>query len=210
MNTDNAPIPAAPASKGSSIWETVRFIVIWLAIIAGIRLFIAQPFIVDGLSMFPTFNDKEYLIVDEISYRFENPRRGDVVIFQYPCPNIATSAGSCPSSLTFYIKRIIGLPGETVVYKPGQPVMIKNAANPKGFLLDDSYISAREDASMYREETVTLGADEYFVMGDNRPRSSDSRIWGVLKREKIVGRPLLRLLPISTISLFPGEKPQPK
>ena len=216
MNSDNHSSPASsssspelPPKNGSTIFETVRFVAIWLIVIAFIRVFIAQPFIVDGLSMFPTFNDKDYLIVDEVSYRFENPARGDVVIFQYPCPNISAQAATCPKdtlfSKTYYIKRIIGLPGETIVYNPGQKVVIKNAANPKGFTIEDSYISGREDANnIYQAETVTLGKDEYFVMGDNRPRSSDSRIWGILPRSKIVGRPILRLLPLSNINALPG------
>lgn len=198
--------PPVPLKKKSTVFETIRFVILWVLAIAFIRLFIAQPFIVDGLSMFPTFNDRDYLIVDEISYHFHQPARGDVVIFQYPCPNIATpSAAACPPKFTFYIKRIIGLPGETIVYVPGQKVIVKNAAHPEGFALDDSYISGEESAGTYKAETVTLGANEYFVMGDNRPRSSDSRIWGVLPLENIVGRPVLRLLPFGSIGALPGE-----
>lgn len=208
MNTDTSQLPShPPAKKESTIGETVRFVAIWLIVIVLIRTFIAQPFIVDGLSMFPNFNDKDYLIVDEISYRFHAPMRGDVVIFQYPCPNISSPAASCPPTHTYYIKRIIGLPGETVVYKPGKKIIIKNAANPQGFEVDDPYISAREDANTYQPDTFTLAADQYFVMGDNRPRSSDSRIWGLLPKSDIVGRPVLRLLPFGTIGALPGEFP---
>ena len=122
------------------------------------------------------------------------PARGDVIIFRYPNdPNI------------FYIKRIVGLPGETVHIDHGQTTVSK--ADGTTVTLDDSFVVA-EDAT-YTEDS-SLGADQYFVMGDNRPRSSDSRIWGPLPRKNIVGRAYLRLLPTSQVGVLPGVATEPQ
>lgn len=139
--------------------------------------------------MVPTFQDKNYLIVDEISYHLGDPSRGDVVVFHPP-----------QNEAVYYIKRIIGLPGETVSINKGV-VTITNEANPKGFVLEEPYISEIGTSTLTKE----LGAKEYFVMGDNRPYSSDSRYWGALPRDHIEGRAFLRLLPIKNIDVFPGE-----
>jgi len=152
-------------------------------------MFVAQPFIVSGASMTPTFEDGDYLIVDEISYHLGEPDRGSVVIFRYPL-----------DPKTFFIKRIIGLPGETVGTK-GSEVTIQNKENSNGFILDESYIAFPKNDYT----TITLADNEYFVMGDNRAGSSDSRIWGPLKREFIIGRPIIRLLPIGGLSVLPGN-----
>ena len=172
----------------SAFKEILTFVVLAVIIVVPIRLFIAQPFIVEGESMHPTFESADYLIVDELSYRLGDPTRGDVIIFRYP---------GDPS--VFYIKRIIGLPGETVHISHGKTTVAKTDGT--SVTLDESYVVA-EDAT-YTQDTV-LGADQYFVMGDNRPRSSDSRIWGSLPRANIVGRAFLRLLPAREIGSFPG------
>lgn len=174
--------------------EMFRFAVIALLIVLPIRFFIAQPFIVSGASMEDTFHNNEYLIVDQLTYQFEDPERGDVVIFRYPRD---------PSK--FFIKRIIGIPGDTVSIE-GDTVSIANDEHPDGFVLDEPYAAHDQNAPL----TVTLGSGEYFVMGDNRAASSDSRIWGVLEEEKIVGRALLRLFPISEIGIFPGAHDIPE
>lgn len=175
--------------KESFFQETTRFALITLAIVLPVRLFVAEPFIVSGTSMQPTFENKEYLIVDRLSYRFEEPKRGEVVIFRYPRD---------PSK--YFIKRIIGLPGETVSIS-GNKITIKNDDYKDGFELDQSYITRQSPGNL----SINVGENEYFVMGDNRPSSSDSRIWGTLPEENIVGRAFLRLYPITKISVFPGE-----
>lgn len=175
--------------NGNSFWELLRFAIIALAIVIPIRVFIVQPFVVSGSSMVPTFDDGEYLIVDEVSYRFDEPKRGDVVIFRYP-----------HDPTKFFIKRIIGLPNETIDVV-GNVVTIKNDAWPEGKELPQPYLRSVSNI----ESHVALGADEYFVMGDNRPGSSDSRSWGPVERKFIVGRALLRLLPFSEIKLSPGD-----
>ncbi|MEK9201374.1 MAG: signal peptidase I [Patescibacteria group bacterium] len=179
--------------KSSSFWEgvkeLVRFTILSLLIIIPFRTFIAQPFVVNGTSMDPTFKNGDYLVVNQISYRFEKPARGEVIIFKYP--------GDLSKS---FIKRVIGLPGETVEVD-GAKVTIKNLDNPGGLTLTEPYIIHQ---GSFNVET-TLKDDEYFVMGDNRAQSLDSRYWGPLKRNLVIGKPFIRLLPVQTISLYPGN-----
>lgn len=170
--------------------EFTRFVVLVLAIVIGVRMFIAQPFVVSGSSMVPTFQNANYLIVDELSYRFQDPKRGDVIIFHPPI-----ELG------TFYIKRIIGLPGETVAIDAGR-VTITNKEYPDGFVLNEPYIVYDSPNDNYK---VTIPENMYFVMGDNRRESFDSRRWGLLPKKNISGRALLRLFPVSGFGTFPGE-----
>ena len=187
-----AVAPAQPVQKEESIWELIRFAIVVLLIAIGLRFFIAQPFVVSGSSMVPTFQDKNYLIVDELTYDFHAPSRGDVIVFHPP---------GQPKGV-YYIKRVIGLPGETIKIS-NETVTIINSANPNGFVLKEPYISAPTTITT-GSLSKTLSADEYFVMGDNRPFSSDSRAWGTLPRENIVGRVLLRLFPVNEINGLPG------
>jgi signal peptidase I len=175
--------------KQSFLSEILNFALIALVVVLPIRMFIAQPFIVSGASMETTFSTGEYLIVDQVSYRFEEPERGDVIIFRYP---------KDPSK--FFIKRIIGIPGDTLEIK-GNVVTITNSEYPDGVILEEPYVL---DMAPNTNLTETLGDDEYFVMGDNRDASSDSRMWGVLQRDKIVGRAFLRLYPFTEAGVFPG------
>ncbi|HRH31293.1 MAG TPA: signal peptidase I [Candidatus Paceibacterota bacterium] len=175
--------------KGAFIWDLIKFCLISLAIVLPFRLFVAQPFIVSGLSMFPTFDNGQYLIVDELSYRFQSPERGDVIIFHFP-----------NNTKEYFIKRIIGLPGETVSIVGGK-VKIVNAENPEGFLLTEPYI---EDKLSDTEATI-LDDSHYYVMGDNRDASYDSRSWGSLSKDLIVGRAFLRLVPFKEAGIFPGK-----
>lgn len=159
-----------------------------IVVVIPIRVFVISPFVVDGESMHPTFENLDYLIVDELLYTFRAPARGDVVVFRYPDnPSI------------FYIKRVIGLPGETVSINRGT-VAITTAAG-ESFTLPEPYI-VNEDATYTKD--VSLSAEEYFVLGDNRPNSSDSRVWGPLPRKDIIGRVDLRLLPIKKSGFLPG------
>ncbi|HEY4500619.1 MAG TPA: signal peptidase I [Candidatus Paceibacterota bacterium] len=176
--------------KNGSFWkEIVYYIIFALLIVIPIRVWIAQPFIVNGSSMDSTFLDGEYLIVDELSYHFREPERGAVLIFKYP---------EDPSK--YFIKRLIGLPGETIDIK-SDTVTVTNKKNPLGIVLHEPYIYSRS----LGDGRITLDLDEYFVMGDNRMVSSDSRVWGPLPKSDLVGRPFIRLLPITKIDFFPGE-----
>ncbi len=159
-----------------------------VVVVIPIRVFVVSPFIVDGESMHPTFENLDYLIVDELVYDFRAPARGEVIVFRYP---------SNPS--IFYIKRIIGLPGETVSINRGVVTIIR--ADGSALTLAEPYI-VNDDATYTKD--VSLNTGEYFVMGDNRPNSSDSRIWGSLPTKDIIGRVDFRLLPISKSSFFPG------
>lgn len=175
----------------NSIIEIIRFSIIALLIVVPIRMFVAQPFIVSGASMAETFHSGEYLIVDQVSYYLHAPSRGDVVIFRYPRD---------PSK--FFIKRVIGIPGDTITID-GTEITITNKDNPEGFLLNEPYIKSMRPSERIEE---VLGDREYFVMGDNRDESSDSRVWGVLQEERIVGRAFVRLFPPTTVGLLPGAE----
>lgn len=179
-------------SPGQSLWELVRFALMALAIVIPVRLFFAEPFVVSGSSMFPTFVNGDYLIVDKISYRLSQPKRDDVVVFKYP--NDTTK---------FFIKRIIGLPGETVDIKGGT-VTITNSEHKEGFTLDQPFVETPASNTIHEE----LDNDEYFVMGDNRNASSDSRYWGPVKRDLLTGKALLRLLPLQKAEVLPGNYSQ--
>lgn len=170
-------------------WDLVKFAALALAIVIPVRLFIAQPFVVSGDSMVPTFHDKEYLIIDEISYITGEPHRGDVIVFRYP---------GDPSR--FFIKRIIGMPNEKITFKNGE-VTITNAQNKETLKLVEPYLNEAFGTS----GTFTTGINEYFVLGDNRNRSSDSRSWGILPRKNIIGRAYLRLYPFDEMDYLPGS-----
>ncbi len=185
-----APLPQKKTKKEDLKKELFQFALIILFIFLPLRFFVAEPFIVSGASMETTFEDGEYLIVDILSLRFEDLKRGDVVIFRYP-----------GDPKRYYIKRVIGLPGETVRID-GTSVIITTAdgASEK---LSEPYLNT--DRTRPDKVLTELRSDEFFVMGDNRFVSSDSRIWGPLKKSYIVGKPLVRLLPLSRIGLFPGR-----
>lgn len=191
------------------IKETLSIVIISLAVVLPIRYFIAQPFVVSGDSMDNTFQNNNYLIVDELSYRFENPKRGDVIVFKVPPKGLELSNYSANKTV-FFIKRIIGLPGDTVEIN-GDEVKITNKENPNGLVLNEPYAFINKlvpSAFSNIKEKVTLGDGEYFVMGDNRHNSSDSRFWGVLPKEDIKGRVLTRLFPFNEISILPGAHNQ--
>lgn len=160
-----------------------------LLLVFIVRTFIAQPFVVNGSSMEPTFFTSEYLIVDQLSYTLGSPKRGDVIVFKYPL---------IPSR--YFIKRVIALPGETIRIT-GEKVEIKEVGSEKFFTLEEPYIKFDKDSSTEN----TLNDDEYFVMGDNRLASLDSRSWGPLNESFIVGKAFIRLFPLSKIDFLPGS-----
>lgn len=175
------------------IWEVAKIVIIALVIVIPIRYFLFQPFFVKGQSMEPNFENGDYLIVDELSYRLRSPQRGEIIVFKYP---------NNPSDR--YIKRIIGLPGETVEIKDGKIVIIDKEGQQT---LDESkYLSSTVFTTGFTSgnSAITLEAGEYLVLGDNRPVSSDSRFWGALPREDIVGRVIFRAWPFTRATTF-GE-----
>ncbi len=157
----------------------------------ALRYFVIQPFIVDGESMMPNFVNNEYLLAEKISYMIDSPKRGDVIVFKYP---------KNPS--VNYIKRIIGLPGETVKIENNK-IIILNSDFPNGIILTEDYIpanfvTATQNGASYK---MTLAEDQFFVIGDNREHSSDSREWGVLPKSDITGRAWLTILPFDRFGL---------
>jgi len=195
MTTDDRSHSNVESSSGNSFFlELLRTALIVTLIVLPIRLFIAQPFIVSGASMSPTLDSGDYLVIDQISYRFNKPQRNEVVVFRYP---------NNPSR--FYIKRIIGLPGETVEVS-NNTVIVFNEEHPDGFEPQQGYLTNGEmQERNLREE---LADDEYFVLGDNRGSSSDSRIWGALPEDNLIGRAYARLLPIENLSFSLDESEQ--
>ncbi len=179
------PAPEGASRKAKSAWREVyefgKVILFALLIAIPIRYFIAQPFIVRGQSMEASFEDGQYLVIDEVTYRFQDPKRGDVVVFRYP---------NNPSE--FFIKRIIGLPGEEVSIKNGV-ITIKNSDDNKEVVLKETYLS--EDLKTYPDRDFNLWDGQYVVLGDNRLHSSDSRVWGVLDKKFITGKALFRAWP---------------
>jgi len=172
----------------SAIWEFAKVIIIAAIIVLPIRYFLFQPFIVKGESMIPYLQSGDYLIVDEISYRFYEPQRGDIVVLSYPLDDKQR-----------FIKRIIGLEGETVEVKNGQ---VKISKGQESLILKESYLP--DDLATDGNVTMTMGENEYFVLGDNRQFSYDSRRWGILPKEDIIGRAFFRLFPINQITLISG------
>jgi signal peptidase I len=181
------------AATGSFFWELVKVFLVAVVIIIPIRYFLVQPFFVRGASMEPNFEDGEYLVIDELSYRFRNPRRGEVIVFRYP---------ENPSQ--FFIKRIIGVPGDTIVIRNGQ-VIVQNEQFKQEAVLDEStYLP--DYVRTGGNDKMQLGQDEYYVLGDNRAASSDSRSWGVLDEKMIVGRAWIRAFPFGRFSVLEAER----
>lgn len=170
------------------------WIVTIVVIVKLVQVFLVQPFIVDGGSMLPTFHDKEFLLVDKLSYKLGKPSRGDVAIFR-----LYESGGNSYAG-KYLIKRVIGLPGERIVISGGTTT-IYNGGNPDGVRLAEEYVS---HADVRKNVDLVLAEDEYFVMGDNRAQSFDSRDWGPLQGDRMRGRVLFRLYPIDKLGYAPG------
>jgi signal peptidase I len=170
----------------SFFWEVAKIVIIALIIVIPIRYLVFQPFFVKGQSMEPNFADGDYLIIDELSYKFGDPQRGEVVVFKYP---------NDPSQR--YIKRIIGLPGERVEVSNGKVVIFDEQGSE--ILEESEYLPSSFTPGTV---SVTLGEDEYFVLGDNRAVSSDSRRWGSLTEDEIIGKVFLRAWPLASFSMI--------
>lgn len=205
LNPDFATVPAeAEQPSGSeralhALWEiakTVAFIVLAAVII---RAFLLQPFFVQGESMETAFQDGNYLLINQVSYTFGKPQRGDVVVFK------ANAAGDPETN---YIKRIIGLPGETVELRDGK-FYIYNAEHREGVELEESYEPAGVNTLPESPETRwELGSDQFFVVGDNREpeKSSDSRAWGPIEKSDFVGKAWVRVYPLAEVGVVQHER----
>ncbi len=192
--TSNPLMESEPEIKSGHPWikkalEITRAFIVPIAVVLLFRFYVVQPFIVRGASMEPSFEDREYLIIDEITPVLRPLSRGSVIVFRYPLH---------PSD--FFIKRIIGLPGERVVIKNGQ-VSVRNTTGEE-LVLQETYL-ARGTITVGVVD-VNLSDDSYFVMGDNRNFSSDSRQWGILSKDLITGRAVLRLWPPERVGVIKG------
>lgn len=182
------PTTPPPARPGRFLGRFFVYVLIAFLITIPVRLFVAQPFVVSGASMEPSLKSNEYLVIDRLTYQYEKPQRGDIVIFRYPL-----------DPALYFVKRIVALPGESVQVEGNRVSVITTNGVP--YTLDEPYATPE---SRPGETVVTLKNNEYFVMGDHRSASADSREWGPLQEKFIVGRALVRLWPFSTLALFPG------
>ncbi len=178
-----------PTNIVKEILSFVGYLAVVVVLTFLIITYIGQRTQVSGNSMNPMLSNGDSLIVDKISYRFHDPERFDIIIFPYEY-----------QEKTYFIKRIIGLPGETVQIEADGTILID------GEPLDESYglETIEEDNRGMAEEPIHLGDDEYFVMGDNRNNSEDSRFYDVgnIKRERIVGRAWVRIWPFSSFGIL--------
>ena len=175
-------------------WEILEIVAIAAATVFIIRTFLLQPFLVSGASMEPTYSNGNYLIVDELTYRLREPQRGEVSVFEYSV-----------DPKRYFIKRIIGVPGERIVSRSG---VLKVYRGTEVIPLDETYLSPALRSSDTFD--VTLGEHQYFMLGDNRAHSFDSRDWGAVNRDHIVGVVRLRIFPFDEISIFnPPAYPVP-
>lgn len=174
----------------ASVWEVAEVVLIALITVFIIRTFVVQPFLVSGASMSPNFHDGNYLLVDEVTYDLRAPVRGEVVVFRYT-----------GDKSSFFIKRVIGLPGEQVTVHNGVVSITEAGKDGKTLILEESYLPAQTKTT--GEVSMRLGTDEYFVMGDNRNNSFDSRNWGPMHKKDIVGIVRLRLYPFSEFETIP-------
>jgi signal peptidase I len=205
LNKPNSPQKEGYYGVGVFILELLKVFFLAFIIIIPIRVFLFQPFFVQGASMEPNFEDNQYLIINEFGYKttkvglsqnplftiepFKKLQRDEVIVFRYP-----------KNRSQFFIKRIIGLPGEKVEIKDNV-VKIFNEDQPEGLAMDETkYLSA--SAKTLGDLTLTLKNDEYFVMGDNRMFSSDSRFWGPVGQDDIVGKVILRAWPLNNLKVF--------
>ncbi len=179
---------------GAFFLDMIETIVIALSIFLVIYLFLMQPHQVSGLSMFPNFHDKEYVLTDKVSYKLGDPKRGDVVVFHAP------ERANCPKGTGCdFIKRIIAVPGETVEIRDHK-FYINGLELPEPYIPPENVLNPGQ---FIQSTPIQLGADEYIVIGDNRPHSSDSRVWGPIHKENIVGKGFFRYWPADRIGLLP-------
>jgi signal peptidase I len=209
---------AVPAEQSSTrrgfgcLLEIVETLVLTLVIYLLIHNFIAQPFEVDQNSMIPTIQPREYVLIDKLTPRFDDYRRGDIVVFQ---PPDGYQQGGIP-----FIKRVIGLPGDMIRLENGRVFVTSAGGSP--VLIQEPYVvrgsdgqlspTLPRDAQNTSEWTVPEGS--FFVMGDNRPQSQDSRVFGPIERDLIVGRAWLRYFPLDRIGFtqrpeYPGLPDEP-
>lgn len=183
-----------PNTFKNESFELIKTLIIFCMIYFVTKGYIAQPFLVKGRSMEQTFSDGDYLIVDQLTYNFTAPKRFEVVVFH-------TEFIPGGSGGEYYIKRVIGVPGDRVVIKEGKVILYENNSDT-ATILDEKYIIDGLKTIAKEPVDVVLQDNQYFVLGDNRGNSSDSRFWGPVDKSYIVGKPFIRLFPFNTIKVF--------
>ncbi len=178
-----------PPSLADYIWEIIQTFVIAGLLIVCFRAFVFQNYIVEGQSMLNTLLPDERVIVSRIGYLLGNAHRGDIIVFQYPYEVDKD-----------YVKRVIGLPGETIAIANGHVTIDGKPLPP------ETYIDFPNDTTL---PPTQLADDEYWVMGDNRAGSSDSRSWGPLKKHFIIGKAWLIYYPFARFDLIPHVDIEP-
>lgn len=183
---------------GGILIDVVEIIIMSISIFAVVYLFAFQPHEVSGHSMdgLAGFQTGQYILTDKFTFKLREPKRGEVIVFRYP-----------QNEATDFIKRIIGLPGEQIMVKANK-VYIYNEANPKGFVINETEYLAKEVKIHTDKEgqKITIPQDNYFVMGDNRPESSDSRVWGFVPKKNIIGRSFFRYWPLNSMGFIKGAQ----
>ena len=204
--------PPADGERASSrralgcAFEIVETLVLTLLIYLVIHNFVAQPFEVQQSSMSPTIVNGEYILIDKLSVRFDGYHYGDVVVFNPP-----SGSGLATDGIPF-IKRIIGMPGDTITLENGRVFVERPGESP--VRIEEPYVVTRDDGTTAPTDclqpdcpfTWIVGDDEFFVLGDNRPSSQDSRVFGPIDQELILGRAWLRYFPLERIGLI--ERPE--
>ncbi len=172
------------------IWDLLEVVIVSAVVVLPIRYFLVQPFFVQGQSMEPNFHDSDYLIIDELSYRLREPQRGEVVVFKFP-----------QDTSQYYIKRIIGLPGEILEIEENK-ITVFNQNFAGGLVLREEYLDGNDRQVDLGKTRIILKENEFYVLGDNRRASYDSRRWGVLPRGDIIGRVWIRAWPVNAAQAF--------
>ncbi len=191
----NALVKIRLLERDESPTSLLTWIIGIIILVKLIQGFLIQPFIVDGGSMLPTYHNQEFLLVDKFSYLIGKPHRGDVMIFKL------YEGETNPYNGKYLIKRVIGLPGEHIVVRNGVTI-IYNKDYPNGFTVEESFVAYKD---IQKNADVTLDDHHYFMMGDNRTQSYDSRDWGPLDSANIRGQVLFRIFPLSKLSYEPGQ-----
>lgn len=177
-------------SFGSKVADFIQTLVVFAAILSAVYLFVAQPHKVSGSSMVPNFHNGDYIITDKVSYHFSAPKRGDIIVLKNP-----------RDTAIDFIKRIIGIPGEKIMISGGKVYV-------NGKILNENYLDARlftpSGAFLQEGQEITIAQDQYIAIGDNRTASSDSREWGFVSKDKIIGKVFLRYLPVNAFRINPA------
>lgn len=168
--------------------DAIQTLLVAAAVFLVIYMFLFRPFEVNGESMYPNFHDKEYVLTNLIALRFGNPKSGDIVVFKAP-----------PDPEKDYIKRVIGVAGDTVMIKSGDVYLNNQLLNESVYLKSD--VKTYAGAFLKEDVSVTVPPGEYFVMGDNRSYSSDSREWGFVKQDELIGESFFVYWPLSGMKL---------